>query len=48
MVYTQHFCAKCGSDQIWRNGTRNGHARYRCEACRHQARFVPAALAKAV
>lgn len=48
MVYTQHFCAKCGSDQIRRNGHRQGHARYQCKACRYQARFVPAAVAKAV
>ncbi|AMJ67819.1 transposase-like zinc-binding domain-containing protein [Hymenobacter sp. PAMC 26628] len=47
MVHTQHFCAKCGSDQIRRNGHRQGHARYQCKACRHQARFEPAAVAKA-
>lgn len=47
MVSTQHYCAKCGSDQIRRNGTRDGHARYQCKACRHQAQFVPAAMAKA-
>ncbi len=47
MVYTQHFCAKCGSDQIRRNGHSQGHARYQCKACRHQARFEPAAIAKA-
>ena len=47
MVYTQHFCAKCGSDQIRRNGQSRGHARYQCKACRYQARFVPAAVAKA-
>ena len=47
MVYTQHFCAKCGSDQIRRNGHSQGHARYQCNACRYQARFVPAAVAKA-
>ena len=47
MVYTQHFCAKCGSDQIRRNGHKDGHARYQCKACRHQARFVPAAVTKA-
>ena len=47
MVYTQHFCAKCSSDQIRRNGTSQGHARYQCKACRYQARFVPAAVAKA-
>ena len=48
MVYTQHFCAKCGSDQIRRNGHSQGPARYQCKACRHQARFEPAAVTKAV
>lgn len=48
MVSTQHHCAACGSEHIYRNGTRNGHARYRCKACGHQARFVPAAAAKAL
>ena len=47
MVYTQHFCAKCGSDQIRRNGHSQGHARYQCKVCRYQARFEPAAVAKA-
>ena len=47
MVYAQHFCAKCGSDQIRRNGRSPGHAHYQCKACYHQARFVPAAVAKA-
>ena len=47
MVYTQHFCGKCGSDQIRRNGHRQGHACYQCKGCRYQARFVPAAIAKA-
>ena len=47
MVYTQHLCAKCGSEHIRRNGTSQGHAKYQCKACGHQARFVPAAAAQA-
>ena len=47
MVTTQHTCAKCGSEQIRRNGHSGGHARYQCKACGHQARFVPAAAARA-
>jgi len=43
MVITQHLCARCGSEQIRRNGHSGGHARYQCKACGHQARFVPAA-----
>ena len=48
MVSTQHTCAKCGSEQIVRNGHSGGHARYQCKACGHQARFVPAAAERAV
>ncbi|WP_223847428.1 IS1 family transposase [Hymenobacter montanus] len=47
IIYTQHFCAKCGSDQMRRNGHSQGHARYQCKAYRYQARFEPAAVAKA-
>ena len=48
MVFTQHFCAACGSEHIRRNGSVAGHAKYRCTACGYQARFTPAAVAKAV
>ena len=48
MVTTIHYCAKCDSADIRRNGHSNGHARYQCKACGYQARFVPAAVAKAV
>ena len=47
MVTTQHLCAVCGSEHIRRNGSQ-GHAKYQCKAYRHQARFVPAAVAKAM
>ena len=48
MVFTQHVCARCGSEHIRRNGSSQGHAKYQCKACGHQARFEPAAAAKAV
>ena len=48
MVFTQHFCAACGSEHIRRNGSAGGHAKYQCKGCGHQARFTPAAVAKAV
>ena len=48
MVFTQHFCAACGSAHIRRNGSAGGHAKYQCKSCGHQARFIPAAVAKAV
>lgn len=47
MVTTQHLCAACGSEHIRRNGSSGGQAKYQCKACGHQARFVPAALARA-
>lgn len=47
MVFTQHLCARCGSAHIRRNGTQGGQAKYQCKACAYQARFVPAAVAKA-
>ena len=47
MVYTQHLCAACGSDQLRRNGSSQGHAKYQCKACGHQARLVPAAAERA-
>ena len=48
MVTTQRYCAACGSEHIRRNGSAAGHAKYQCKACGHQARFVPAAVARAV
>jgi len=48
MVTTQHLCAACGSEHIRRNGSSGGHAKYQCKACGYQARFVPAAVARAV
>ena len=48
MVITHHLCAACGSEHIRRNGSAAGHAKYQCKACGHQARFVPAAVARAV
>ena len=47
MVFTQHFCAACGSENIRRNDSAGGHAKYQCKGCGHQARFRPAAVAKA-
>ena len=48
MVFTQHFCAACGSEHTRRNGSAGGHAKYQCKGCGHQARFTPAAVVKAV
>ncbi len=47
MVATQHLCAACDSEHIRRNGSSAGHAKYQCKTCGHQARFAPAARAKA-
>jgi transposase-like protein len=47
MIYTQHFCAKCASEQIRRNGSSGGRAKYQCKACGHQGYFQPAVVEKA-
>ena len=47
MVFTQHYCAKCASEQIRRNGHSGGRAKYECKACGHQGYFQPAAVEKA-
>ena len=47
MIYTQHFCAKCGSAAIRRNGSKKSQPKYQCIACRYQGLFVPAAVRKA-
>ena len=47
MVYTQHYCARCASEQIRRNGHSGGRAKYQCKACGHQGYFHPAAVEKA-
>ena len=47
MIQTTHYCAKCGSDHVRRNGSKNGQPKYQCTVCRHQGLFVPAAARKA-
>ena len=44
MVYTQHYRAKCASEQIRRNGHSGGRAKYQCKAYGHQGYFQPAAV----
>jgi DNA invertase Pin-like site-specific DNA recombinase len=47
MIYTQHFCAKCGSAAIRRNGSKEDQPKYQYTACRYQGLFVSAAMRKA-
>ena len=47
MIYTQHVCAKCASEQIRRDGSSGGRAKYQCKACGHQGYFQPASVEKA-
>ena len=47
MIQTTHYCAKCGSDHVRRNGSKNGQPKYQCTVCRYQGLFVPAAARKA-
>ena len=46
MVFTQHYCAQCASDQIRRNGHSGGRAKYQCKACGHQGYFQAVAVDK--
>ncbi len=46
MVYTQHYWAKGGSEQIRRNSHSGGRAKYQCKACGHQGYFQPASVEK--
>ncbi|WP_133657179.1 IS1 family transposase [Hymenobacter sp. UV11] len=46
MVTTIHYCAKCTSDQLRRNGSKQGQPKYQCKACGYQGLFVPAAVRK--
>lgn len=48
MVFTQHFCAHCGSEHIRRNGHCCGRAKYHCKTCQRQGYFEPVAVRKAV
>jgi IS1 family transposase len=47
MLYTQPVCAKCAREQIRRNGSSGGRAKYQCKACAHQGYFQPASVEKA-
>ena len=47
MVYIQHYCARCVSEQIRRNGHSGGRAKYQGKACGHQGYFQPVAVEKA-
>ena len=47
MIQTTHYCAKCGSDHVRRNGSKNGQPKYQCTVCWYQGLFVPAAARKA-
>ena len=47
MIYTQHFCVKCGSAAIRRNDNKKSQPKCQCTACRYQGLFGPAAARKA-
>ena len=47
MVYAQHVCAKCASEQIRRNCSGGGWAKYQCKACGPQSYFQSASVEKA-
>ena len=47
MIRTYHTCGRCASQQIRKNGSSGGRAKYQCTSCGHQGYFQPAAPVRA-
>ena len=47
MIIRVQSCDKCGSEQLRRNGSSNGRAKYQCTACGYQGYLDQKALARA-
>ena len=47
MIVTAQLCARCGSDQVRKNGSSGGRAKYQCKACTYQGYLHPAGPARA-
>lgn len=47
MILTPQLCSRCGSDQVRRNGSSGGRAKYQCKACAYQGYRQPAGPARA-
>ena len=47
MILTSQLCGRCASDQVRKNGSSNGRAKYHCKACAYQGYLHPAGPARA-
>ena len=47
MIVTTQLCGRCGSEQVRKNGSSGGRAKYQCKACGFQGSLEPAAPARA-
>ena len=47
MIVTTQLCARCGSDQVRKNGSSSGRAKYQCKECSYQGYLHPAGPARA-
>ena len=47
MILTTQLCGRCTSDQVRKNGSSGGRAKYQCKACAYQGYLHPAGPARA-
>ena len=47
MIVTTQLCGRCGSEQVRKNGSSGGRAKYQCKACAYQGYLCPAGPARA-
>ena len=47
MILTSQLCGRCASDQVRKNGSSGGRAKYQCKACAYQGYLHPAGPARA-
>ncbi|GAC1367119.1 MAG: hypothetical protein NVS3B25_04320 [Hymenobacter sp.] len=47
MIVTTQLCGRCASDQVRKNGSSHGRAKYQCKACAYQGYLQPAGPARA-
>ena len=48
MIVTTQLCGRCGSEQVRKNGSSGGRAKYQCKACAFQGYVHPAGPGRAV
>ena len=47
MITTIYLCGRCSSEQVRKNGSSDGRAKYQCTACGYQGYLQPAGSAQA-